>query len=72
MHSALHPAKTRWRLSDKEMDMKDKLRPSIIYLQRLSPEYMDTIFRHSKWILDENADMALEVSSLVYNFHAAC
>jgi hypothetical protein len=54
------------------MDMKDKLVPSITYLQRLGPEYVDTIFRYSKWVLDENAEMALEVSNLVYSFHAAC
>ena len=43
--------------------MKDRLGPSIMYLQRLSPEYLDTIFQFSKWILNENAEMALEVSS---------
>jgi Vam6/Vps39-like protein vacuolar protein sorting-associated protein 39 len=43
--------------------MKDRLGPSITYLQRLSPEYLDTIFQFSKWILNENAEMALEVSS---------
>jgi len=54
------------------MDMKDKLGPSITYLQRLGPEYLDTIFRYSKWILDENTEMALEVSSAVYAFQTAC
>ncbi|KAF8486196.1 hypothetical protein DFH94DRAFT_623079 [Russula ochroleuca] len=48
-------------LSEKETDMKDKLGPSISYLQRLSPEYLDTIFQYSKWILNENAEMALEI-----------
>jgi Vam6/Vps39-like protein vacuolar protein sorting-associated protein 39 len=59
-------------LSEKEMDMKDKLGPSVTYLQRLGSEYMDTIFQYSKWILDENAEMALEVSNVVYVFHTAC
>ena len=45
--------------------MKDRLGPSITYLQRLSPEYLDTIFQYSKWILNENAEMALEVSSVM-------
>ena len=72
MFSAYHPVKTRCRLSDKEMDMKDKLGPSITYLQRLGPEYLDTIFQYSKWILDENAEMALEVSRVVYAFHFPC
>ncbi|KAH9998803.1 hypothetical protein BJV74DRAFT_883060 [Russula compacta] len=49
------------RLSEKETDMKDKLGPSIAYLQRLGPEFLDTIFQCSKWILNENAEMALEI-----------
>ena len=49
--------------------MKDKLGPSITYLQRLSPEYLDTIFQYSKWILNENSEMALEVSSVVNIFY---
>ncbi len=72
MFSAFNPTKMCYRLGEKEMDMKDKLGPSITYLQRLGPEYLDTIFRYSKWILDENAEMALEVSSAVYAFHTAC
>lgn len=44
--------------------MKDRLGPSITYLQRLDPEYLDTVFQYSRWILDENAEMALEVSSI--------
>jgi hypothetical protein len=70
--SVLNTAKTRRRLSEKEMDMKDKLGPSITYLQRLGSEYLDTVFQYSKWILDENSEMGLEVSSVVYVFYAAC
>ena len=65
-------AKTCHRLSEKEMDMKDKLGPSITYLQRLGSEYLDTVFQYSKWILDENSEMGLEVSSVVYASYAAC
>jgi hypothetical protein len=46
--------------------VKDRLGPSITYLQRLDPEYLDTVFQYSRWILDENAEMALEVSSIRY------
>lgn len=49
------------QLSEKETDMKDRLGPSVTYLQRLGPEYLDTIFQYSKWILHENAEMALEI-----------
>ena len=44
--------------------MKDRLGPSITYLQRLSPEYLETIFQYSKWVLNENSEMGLEVSSM--------
>jgi hypothetical protein len=64
--------KTHCRLSEKEMDMKDRLGPSITYLQRLGPEYLDTIFQCSKWILNENAEMALEVSSAMDIFYTTC
>ncbi|KAH9177407.1 hypothetical protein EDB89DRAFT_1542390 [Lactarius sanguifluus] len=49
------------QLGEKETDVKDRLVPSITYLQRLTPEYMDTVFQHSRWIFDENAEMALEI-----------
>jgi Vam6/Vps39-like protein vacuolar protein sorting-associated protein 39 len=63
---------THYRLSEKEADVKDRLGPSITYLQRLSPEYLDTIFQYSKWILNENAEMALEVRSAVDIFYTTC
>jgi Vam6/Vps39-like protein vacuolar protein sorting-associated protein 39 len=44
--------------------VKDRLGPSITYLQRLSPEYLDTVFQYSRWIFDENPRVALEVSSI--------
>ncbi|KAI0267682.1 hypothetical protein BC834DRAFT_923439 [Gloeopeniophorella convolvens] len=49
------------KLSEKETDVKDKLGPSIAYLQRLGPEYLDTVFKHSRWIFDEDSDMAFEI-----------
>jgi len=70
--SVSRTAKTCHRLSEKEMDVKDKLGPSITYLQRLGSEYLDTVFQYSKWILDENSEMGLEVSSVVYASYAAC
>jgi len=51
-------------LGEKEVDVKDRLVPSITYLQRLSPDYLDTVFQYSRWIFDENAEMALEVSGI--------
>jgi len=68
----LNASKTRRRLSEKEMDMRDKLGPSITYLQRLGSEYLDTVFQYSEWILGENSEMGLEVSSVVYALYTAC
>lgn len=45
--------------------MRDKLEPSIIYLQRLGPEHLDQIFKSSRWLFDQDADMAFEVRPLI-------
>lgn len=44
--------------------MRDKLGPSVTYLQRLGPEHMDQIFKSAHWIFEQDADIALEVLSL--------
>ena len=49
------------RLSDKEPDMRDKLMPSVTYLQRLGPEYLDLIFEHSRWVFEHDVDIGFEV-----------
>lgn len=41
--------------------MRDKLEPSIMYLQRLGPEHLDQIFQSSRWLFDQDPDMAFEV-----------
>ena len=48
--------------------MDDKLRPSISYLQRLGPEYLDQIFKHSRWVLEQDADLGFEVSAGILGF----
>lgn len=50
-----------FRLSAEEEDMLDKLQPSIFYLQRLGPEYLELIFMASRWIFDADRNMAFEV-----------
>lgn len=42
--------------------MRDKLMPSVTYLQRLGPQYMDQIFEFAHWIFEQDADIGLEVS----------
>lgn len=41
--------------------MKEKLTPSVNYLQRLGPEYLDLIFDHSRWVFEQDVDIAFEV-----------
>jgi hypothetical protein len=41
--------------------MRDKLMPSVNYLQRLGPEYLDLIFEHSRWVFEKDDNIAFEV-----------
>lgn len=41
--------------------MRDKLGPSISYLQKLGPEYLDQIFESARWVFEQDRDMAFEV-----------
>ncbi|KIM35275.1 hypothetical protein M413DRAFT_449849 [Hebeloma cylindrosporum] len=49
------------QLSEHEMDMEDKLDPSIQYLRKLGPEYIDQVFNYARWIFEANSDMAFEI-----------
>lgn len=59
------------RLSEKEDEMRDKLGPSISYLQKLGPEYLDQIFESARWVFEQDRDMAFEVCPHVA-FSAIC
>ena len=52
------------RLSEKETDPHDKLMPTVNYLQRLGPEHLEQIFEHSRWVFEQNRDIAFEVTLL--------
>jgi hypothetical protein len=41
--------------------MDDKLQPSVTYLQKLGPEYLDLIFQTSKWVLGQDRDFGFQV-----------
>lgn len=56
------------RLSEKETDSRDKLMPSINYLQRLGPEHLDLIFEHSLWVFEQDKTIALEVGSPLVSY----
>ncbi|KAI0749541.1 vacuolar sorting protein 39 domain 1-domain-containing protein [Daedaleopsis nitida] len=49
------------QLSEHEADPRDKLMPTVNYLQRLGPEHMDQIFEHSKWVFEHDRDIAFEI-----------
>jgi hypothetical protein len=51
-------------LSEKEVDPRDKLIPSVSYLQKLGPEYLEQIFKSSRWIFEQDRDIAFEASIL--------
>ena len=50
------------RLSEKETDPHDKLMPTVNYLQRLGPEHLEQIFEHSRWVFEQDRDIAFEVT----------
>lgn len=41
--------------------MRDKLGPSISYLQKLGPEYLNQIFESAHWVFEQDREMAFEV-----------
>lgn len=42
--------------------MQDKLGPSITYLQKLGPEHIEHVFAASRWIFEQDRDLAFDVS----------
>ncbi|KAG2081172.1 vacuolar sorting protein 39 domain 1-domain-containing protein, partial [Suillus cothurnatus] len=48
------------QLSEKETDMRDKLDPSISYLRKLGPEYINQVLESSRWIFETDRHMAFE------------
>ncbi|KAF9815620.1 hypothetical protein IEO21_04480 [Rhodonia placenta] len=48
-------------LSEKESDPRDKLMPSVSYLQRLGQENMEQIFDSSRWILEQDSEIGIEI-----------
>jgi hypothetical protein len=47
-------------LSTKENDEEEKLGPTVRYLQKLGPEYLQIIFESSKWVFDVNPNTAFQ------------
>ncbi|PCH42287.1 rab guanyl-nucleotide exchange factor [Wolfiporia cocos MD-104 SS10] len=48
-------------LSAQETDVRDKLMASVNYLQRLGPGYIDQVFENSRWVLEQDSEIGLEI-----------
>ena len=48
--------------------MRNKLYPSISYLQKLGPEYIQQVFDSARWIFEQNSEMAFEVCPITCSF----
>ena len=48
-------------LSQNESDMREKLQPTVTYLQKLGEEYMDQVFRSARWVFQQDQNIAFEV-----------
>lgn len=48
-------------MSAKESDPEDKVEPTVSYLQKLGPEYLDHIFDGSRWVLSVDKRRGFQV-----------
>ena len=51
-------------LSQNETDLHEKLQPTVLYLQKLGEEYMDQVFKYSRWVFLQDQNIAFEARSL--------
>ena len=52
-------------LSQNETDMREKLQPTVAYLQKLGEEYIDQVFKYARWVFQQDQNIAFEVRSQV-------
>jgi hypothetical protein len=50
------------RMSANEESVRDKLGPTISYLQKLGPDQLQQIFDAARWLFTTDPDMAFEVN----------
>ena len=55
-------------LSQNESDMREKLQPTVAYLQKLGEEYIDQTFKYARWVFQEDQNIAFEVRSRCRSF----
>jgi Vam6/Vps39-like protein vacuolar protein sorting-associated protein 39 len=51
-------------MSAKETDIEDKVDPTVIYLQKLGPEYVNLVFEGSRWVIALDKEKGLQVSQV--------
>lgn len=63
-------------LATEEDEKLDRYPPTVRYLQKLGPDYLDLILDHSKWVLAEDSMIGLQVRlhrtldlTLIIDFH---
>ena len=44
--------------------MREKLQPTVTYLQKLGEEYMDQVFKYARWVFQQDQNIAFEVRSM--------
>jgi len=49
-------------MSDSEDDPKDRVEPTVAYLQKLGPSHLDLILEASYWVFDIDRSAGLEVN----------
>jgi len=43
--------------------MREKLQPTVTYLQKLGEEYIDQVFKYARWVFQQDQNIAFEVRS---------
>ena len=41
--------------------MREKLQPTVAYLQKLGEEYMDQVFKYARWVFQQDQNIGFEV-----------
>lgn len=58
-------------MSEDEDDPKEKVEPTVRYLQKLGPTHLAVILDASRWVFEQDVASGLQVSSEVY-FCVSC
>ena len=48
--------------------MREKLQPTVTYLQKLGEEYIDQVFKSARWVFQQDQNIAFEVCFVLQSF----